>query len=431
MRFLYSIAIVLLSVNIFADEDTYKEAMRSYNAKEFAKAYPAFRELSQESPQSAELNFYLGRSALEIKEYDEALAAFDRVLILNPSHTRTHMELARLYFETRKFELALAELDTVLKENLPRNIREVALAFKTRIDEQIKRHKFGGAFIVGAGYDSNANNDIGRKEFIIPSFNIPIMGNEKASDSNIFSTLVLNHIWDFGDRGGWSLENSFVAYGKINKERSSNNLALFSFNISPTWSGEGYKASFPLTYDRIYLDSKGYLHNISLGTDITYMIDATSALEGRYTHKTGYYDEDDALDSKSDSFAISYKKAFSQNTILFSAYLNYSDTSAIESGRTDVKSDAISYGAEVAKKFQNGIRTSVNYRNISTDYDLTDALFGTKRSDEREEFGMGLRYSISSDTIINTVVTYADNRSNHEPYNYDKVTAIANLILSF
>jgi hypothetical protein len=44
------------------------------------------------------------------------------------------MELARLYFETQQFELAQAELDLVLKENLPDNVRDVAIAFKSRIN---------------------------------------------------------------------------------------------------------------------------------------------------------------------------------------------------------------------------------------------------------------------------------------------------------
>lgn len=431
MKLLYITIALLLSINLFANEQIYKEAQQSYNAKNFQKAYPLFEELSLKSPDNAELNFFLGRCALELKKYDEALTAFDRVLMLNPSHTRTHMELARLYFETQQFELAQTELDTVLKENLPDNVRDVAIAFKTRISEQMKRHTFGGALIVGGGYDSNANNDIGRKEFIIPSFNIPIMGNKEASDSNIFTTLVLNHIYDFGDRKGWTLENSFIAYSKISKEYSNNNLALFSLSMAPTWSEDSYRLSFPVVYDRIFLDKKGYLYNLSSGIKGTYMLDATSAIDGGYIYKRGYYDNDESQDSAGNTLLASYKKAFGTNPIMISINSSYTSTSALNRGRTDIESNGYSYGLEIAKKFTNGIRTSVGYARSSTDYDMVDALFGTKRSDSRNEYELGLGYGISNNLILNTSFSYAKNNSNHDPFNYDKVTALANAILSF
>jgi tetratricopeptide (TPR) repeat protein len=431
MRFSTITIALLLSINLIADEGSYKDAMQSYNAKEFAKAYPVFEELSLKSPENAELNFFLGRSALELKKYDEALTAFDRVLMLNPAHTRTHMELARLYFETDQLELSQGELDLVLKENLPDNVRDVALAFKSRISQQMKRHTFGGAFIAGIGYDSNANNDIGRKEFIIPSFNIPIMGNEKVSDTNLFATFVLNHSYDFGERKGWTLENSLVAYSKLYKEYSKNDISLFSLSMAPTWSEDSYKLSFPLTYDRIFLDDKGYLYNLSSGIRATYMLGATSALEGGYIYKKGYYDEDKTQNSISNMINASYKRAFGEDPILFSLNSSYTLTSDVNSGRTDVESSSWGVGAELAKKFKSGIKTSISYTRSETDYDKVDALFQTNRSDSRNEYELGLGYSVSNTIMINATLSYAKNSSNHDPFNYDKVTALTNAILSF
>jgi hypothetical protein len=161
------------------------------------------------------------------------------------------------------------------------------------------------------------------------------------------------------------------------------------------------------------------------------MIDAASALEGGYAYKRGYYDEDESQDSTSNTFSASYKKAFGANPIMLSINSSYTSTSDINKGRTDIKSNAYSYGAEIAKKFANGIRTSLGYTRSSTDYDMVDALFGTKRSDSRNEYEFGLGYGISSNLMLNSSFTYAKNNSNHDPFNYDKVTAGANVILSF
>lgn len=435
MKLSHITLIALLSVSLYAEgvpaERIYQEAQQSYNTGDFQKAYALFEELSLNTPENAELNFFLGRCALELKMYDQAITAFDRVLILNPSHTRTHMELARLYFETQQFESAKAELDAVLKENIPTNIREVALAFQRKIDESMTRHIFNGALIVGGGYDSNANNDIGHKEFIVPAFNVPITGNDKVSDSNLFATFVLNHNYDFGERKGWTLEDSFVAYTKMNSKQSNNDLSLFSLTMAPTYSENSYKLSFPLTYDRIYLDGKGYMYNLSSTAKASYLLDSSSQVEGGYTYKRGYYDQDRNQDVIANIFFASYKKALGTDPIMLSLTTSYTSNGEVNQGRTDVASTGWSYAAQLAKSFTNGFRTSVGYTYSTTDYDKTDALYGTKRADTRDEYELTLGYSIRDNFMINAIVTYSDNSSNHDPFNYDKITALLNAVYTF
>lgn len=435
MKLSHITLITLLCVNVWAQDvpqqRIYEEAQKSYNTGDFKTAYEMFEELSIANPQNAEYAFFLGRCALELKQYDEATTAFDRVLILNSTHTRTHMELARLHFETGHFEQAQAELDAVLKENIPTNIRDVALAFKTRINELASRHAFNGALILGGGYDSNANNDIGRKEFIIPAFNIPITGNNKVSDSNVFATMVLNHMYDFGERKGWTLENSFVAYDKLNTKESNNNLTLFSLTTAPVWSEGSYRFSFPLSYDRVYLDGKGYLYNLSASLKAGYLIDATSQIEGGYTYKRGYYDSDETQDVVANTLFASYKKAIGEDPIMLSLNTSYTSNTEVNQGRTDVANTGYSYGIELAKSFKNSFRTSVSYTGSSTDYDKTDVLFSKKRADTRDEYECSIGYNIRSNLLINATLTYAKNNSNQDPFTYDKVTAFLNAVYTF
>ena len=410
----------------------YQEAQKSYNAGDFKTAYGFFETLSLENPENPEYNFLLGRSALELKMYDEALTAFDRVLILNSTHTRTRLELARLYFETKQLEQASHELDLVLKENIPQNVRDIATAFKTRIDESKNKHRFSVALIIGWGYDSNANNDIGKKEFIIPSFNIPITGNDKVADSNLFATMILNHTYDFGDKGGWSLENSLVGYNKTNIDLTQNNLNLFSLSTAPVYTYEKYRFSMPLNYDRVYLDGKGYMYNLSATFKGAYLLDETSQLEISYLYKRGYYDEDEGQDVKGNTFFGSYKKAFGEDEpILLSLSTSYSDNTEVNSGRTDVASTGNSYSIELSKSFKNGIRPSLSYTYSTTDFEKVDVLYGTKRSDDRDEYEFGLGYTLKENMLLNASVTYAKNSSNHDPFNYDKVTALLSAIFTF
>jgi len=436
MKPLHISLITLLSVSLFAqntpDKRIYEEAQTFYNQGAFQKAYELFESLSLASPDNAEYNFLLGRSALELKLYDQAVTAFDRVLMLNPSHTRTHLELARLFYETGQLEQASHELDLVLKENIPQNIRDIATAFKTRVDESKSKHRFSVALIVGGGYDDNANNDIGKKEFIIPSFNIPISGNEKVSDSNLFATIVVNHVYDFGDKGGWSLENSLVGYNKLNVDLTNNNLNLFSLSTSPVYTYENYRLSLPLNYDRVYLDGKGYMYNLSASLKGSYLIDATSQVEAGVLHKRGFYDEDDGQDVKGNTLFASYKKAFGEEQpLVLSLSTSYSENAEVNSGRTDVSSTGNSYSIELSQSFKNGLRPSLSYTYSTSDFDKVDVLFGTKRADTRDEYEVGLGYALYDNMLINASVTYAKNHSNHDPFNYDKITALLSAVWSF
>ncbi len=82
----YIVAIALLGIHLYAqDVDTkalYDTAHKAYAKGEFAAAYPLFEQLFEQTPDSAEINFFVGRCALELRHYDEAIAAFDRVLML-------------------------------------------------------------------------------------------------------------------------------------------------------------------------------------------------------------------------------------------------------------------------------------------------------------------------------------------------------------
>ena len=120
----------LLLAGTVPNERVLQEAKKSFEAKEFDKAYGFFDTLSSEMPTSAEVQFYLGLSAMELQKYDEALAAFDRVLMLDPNPTRTKLEIARVYYISGQYEQASVEVKSILTENLPFDVKNNVDAFK-------------------------------------------------------------------------------------------------------------------------------------------------------------------------------------------------------------------------------------------------------------------------------------------------------------
>lgn len=434
MKFSHIAIIALLATQLLAQEPTseelYNSAQEAYAQNDFARAYPLFEQLFDQTPDSTEINFLLGRCALELHQYDIAVAAFDRVLMLNPKHTRTHLELARLYYERQELELAQIELDLVLNDQLPNDVRDSVTTFKRKIDESISPHRFSGAIIVGGGYDSNVNNDIGTKQFTIPALDIPISGNEKKSDGYGFSTFVLGHSYDFGNRGSWSLENSFVTYDKLYSQSSKNNLVLFSLSSAPTWSENKTTVALPITFDRVYIDGKGYLYNVGVGIKSSYLIDQLSQVEGGYSFKKGYY-HDETYDVNAHLLFVNYRHIIGENLFALGLHTSYGINKEVETVRTDVQNKEWKYGLDLSKEFTKDFRSSLGYTHISTNYDYEDAIFLTKRQDDKNQYELSFGYTLQKNLSLGANIMYSNNHSNHNPFEYNKINALASIMWTF
>jgi len=410
-----------------------EEAKGFYDAKAYEEAYYAFGLLVVQTPQSPEYNFLLGHSALETKRYDEALAAFERVLMLDSSHARTRLEMARVYFETGRLELASAELERVLGATLPSNIREVVLAFKARVDGAMEKHRVSGAVVLGVGYDTNINNDIGKREFIIPAFGgLPLEGGAKKSDSFAFATAVLNHSYDMGLRGGWSMEQSGVFYSKLHRHTTENNLALFSLSTAPTFKEGRYTIAFPVGFDKVYIDGKGYMSAPSLGVKGSYLFDPTLQGEGSYILRRSSYSQNKLQDSTSHIFdGVLRKVLVPENPWIIALRAGYTKDDERHSPRTDVEAAKWRYGVELSRVLPYGVQGTLSYLQTQTRYSDTDATFLTKRKDTRDEFGVRLSYAVSKTLSVGLNASYVENSSNHAPFDYDKVTTTASVVWGF
>ena len=360
------------------------------------------------------------------------MAAFDRVLILNPNHTRTKLEIARIYFELKQFEMANTQLDIVLKDKIPKNVRDTIMVFKANIDSQVTKHFFSANLSFGTEYNDNANNDIGNIEFIIPAFNVPVNGNEKKSDTSFYASTSLNHFYDFGEKGGWGIVNTFLAYHKVNSKFEQNDATLLSFSSSPMYSSKQWILRFPLKYDKVFLDDKDYSHSFSASFDSTYLVSSTSSLSGHVNWTRTYNEQNDEQDSQATTFGLSYKQAFGQDSpLVLSLSSNYQISEEIKKDRTDVSGTSWSNTVEISKEIYKDLNLALSYTNTQKDYEDVDVLFGTKRKDNIDRYSLGLTYMWSKTLIFGFSSSYTDNDSNHPTYVYDKTLVNLNVTKVF
>lgn len=410
------------------------DALKAYNGQDYAKAYEIFTMLSESSPENAEFNFYLGRSALELKKYDEAMSAFDRVLMLNPAHTRTRLELARLYFETKQYELAQNELDGVLQEKLPQSVQETVLNFKKKIDEQTEKHTFGGALILGWDYDTNIANDVGQgvTQNLIGLGDLP--GNEKRKSAGLYQILIFNHAYDIEEKGGLAWESNFLAYNKNLTQYSDKDLLLFSIATGPTYTIDTYKFGLAFSYDKIRLESDDYLNTNGIALNMKTIISPTLMLEADISKKRNINVETTSTsDSDSLTYTLGLKQSIGEDPWLLSAYVSFRDDKERDKTSTQygVSLDEWSYKAELSKELIKGLRGSIGYTYKDIFYKEYDTFFGLKRKDTENYYNVGLTYALDEKSSLILNYAYSDHGSNNALNEYTKNVTSLSYMRSF
>lgn len=414
-------------------EVKYEKAILLYNNKQYKEALPLFDILSQKDPDNPELHFYVGRCALELKNYDEAIAAFDRVLMLNPTYTRSYLETARAYYEIKEYELASSQLDIALRDNLPDDVRTRVMQFQAKINSHLKKDYFSGAFSLGIGYDDNANNEIGNVNFNANTIYgiLPLSGNEKSSDTSLSSSLYLNHLYDFGEHGDWSLDTSGVLYGKFNNTFTDNNLALVSIATKPTYTHERYKIAFPLTFTQVYLSGISYSHIFQLGVEGTYLLDKRSNIYGSLAYKKTEYRDNTDLDEKTKVAKLRYRRAFGQNPLFLSLETIYEKTDKVRGTEPNVSNNNWINKITFSREIFHNIIGSINYAYKNKKYEDIYSAFGNKRHDKQDEYGLDFIYKLSTTSSLSSSFNYRKQKSNQAPFTYDKKTVSLNYIKSF
>ena len=428
-------AATLFSSSIEEFKTAYATALKAYNANNFQSAYTQFYALSEQSPENVEINFYLGRSALELKHYDEATVAFDRVLMMNPSHARTKLELARLNFETKQYDAAQALLDEVLKEQLPLNVQENVISMKNAIDEQRKKHTFGGALILAWDYDTNIGNDVGRGITQNLLNFIDLQGNEKRKSAGLSQTLVLNHSYDMGEKGGFMWESNFVAYNKNLTQYSDKDLMLFSLSTGPSYTFDIYKISLLAGYDKVRLESDDYMNISRVSLNLKTILTPDWLLETDITQKRNLHTQsDNTTDSDATVYTLGTRYAINRDDPwVLAAYISYKDENERDKAATQygVSLDEWSYRLELSKEIFKDLRASIGYTYKTTDYKEYDAMFNLKRKDTEDYYSATLAYTLNKQSSLMLGYAYSDHSSNNALNAYSKSVTSLSYIYSF
>lgn len=431
-----ALSLAVIASLSFADTSStfqkqYDEAVHVYNAHDYTKAYTLFNSLWERSPEDAEVNFYLGRSALELKQYDEAGIAFDRVLMINPKHARTRLELARLYFETKQHEAAGRELDSLLGEELPQNVQDMVSTMRQSIKQHQSKHTLRTTLMLALDYDTNIANDVGRGV----TQNVFTSTSDTRKSAGLAQIMVLNHAYDMGEKGSWAWESNFLAYNKTITQYSDRNLLIFSLASGPTYTFDTYKLSFLASYDNVDLGSDPYLGTSGLSINLKKIISPTLMAEADISKKKTIYDIDGSTsDFDSMIYTLGMRTVLGkEDPWLLSTYVSYKDDSERQKNATQygVSKNEWAYKVELSKELVKGLRGSIGYTYKDIGYDEYDSFLLITRNDKENYYHTGLTYALDKQSSLSLNYAYTDHSSNNALGEYTKNVTSLSYIRNF
>lgn len=410
-------------------KSSFDEAIALFNKGEFEKAYKLFNNLYSIKSDDTQVNFYLGRCALELKMYDDAVAAFERVLIVEPNHDRGRLELARAYFEQKEFGSAEAEFDEVLtSNNLPKEVKENILKYKEAINKTKQKHYISGFGSFGIGYDSNINNGIGTKDYTIPSFGLSLTGEAPKEDYYHTEIAGINHIYDMKDiKNGLVWQDNIVLYSQTYRHFIENNARYIGLTSGPAYRTGEYELSLGLTADKLIFGGLDYMYSVGIAPKASYKLSDAWILEGGYTFKEKYYYYNNwNRNSLYQDLSVGARRLFASTGSMLSASLVFSKETerladqADSNTRTDVSNSTKALNISAYHPLIQGLDLTAGFSAKKTAYADTDAAFGANEQDWTYSYNAGLLKSVSKDSFLNLGATYSNNKSNFENKIYQK-----------
>ncbi len=394
--------------------------------------YQALAPLEGDRAGDPEYDYALAIAAIDSGRYGEAIIALQRVLAVQPANSAARAELARAYAMAGDIDTARDQFATVVDDpTLPDPVRQRFTGFVRQFDRQISGggSDFSGFVDARVGHDSNVNAATDLTQVTIPLFAFLGPGNlgpgARAQD---------DEFWEI--TGGFS---GVTAVGRQDRLFASllanhrDNFDVSGFDQSGITGTVGYAhsfanrdtLSFSLQANHFLLDGDGYRTSLGAVGQYTKLLSDGRALtfSGQYSRLD--YDGQPLLDA--DRYAVAV------------GFVTSNLSATLQGGKEETRrtaGDAYSHwfaGANIGAEVPIAQRVAL-VGGVAFDmrrYDAADALFLTKRSDERIDAQIGIKVALTDNLFFQPRATYTRNWSNIPLYDYDRYTVSAGVRFEF
>ena len=368
-------------------------------------------------------DYQLGIAAIDTGRFGDAIIALQRVLAIQPNNSAARAELARAYALAGDIDTARDQFATVVDDpSLPDPVRQRFTGFVRQFDKQIAG---GGSDVSGfvdtsVGYDDNINSATELNSIVIPLFSFlgpGQLGAQAQAQSDEFFDLTA------GVSGVTAISRQdrlfASALGNI-RENFSNE----TFDQAALTGTVGYAHSFASgdvvslsgQVQQFWLGGNGFRTSFGAVAQYTKPLSKGRALTVSAQWNRLDFDGDPLRDADRYAAGVGFVgKRFAVNLT--------GGKEETRRGAGDAQSFAFvgaNAGAEipVAKRLAFVAGAAFDLRR----HDDPDALFLTKREDERLDLQAGLKFAVLDKLFLQPRATYTRNWSNIALFDFDRWT---------
>lgn len=369
-------------------------------------------EVKEADLSESKTHWYWGLCAEALGKDEVAVSAYERVLILEENNIEATIALAKLYSALQMPSLSKVLLKNVQASQLSPSDKNTLAAL---LSESNVLTQFKARVNADLGYDTNVN--------ISPGSNVLNAGGVSSDEKGSAFTQLsvqLSYLHDLEEQEQWYIKTEADIYQKNNFSEHLYDVISGRLSFGPGYKGEGFTLDLPVYYERVnYLD-KDLLQEYGFRPELSFLITKKFILNLNLLYaKQDYLDSSDSLrDNKTLGGGIG--GIYFMGTDYVYARFNYEDIQAensLPSLYTDKSFMDLKMGAYLHYSLVD-LELSYLYRNA--EYDDIAIGKNESRSDDFNEFVIGLGRNLSQHFRLNLNYNHTSNDSNYILAQYDK-----------
>jgi len=385
----------------------------------------------------------LFEEAMQYREDGElfrSIEIFETILNNQPDLNRARLELAVSYHLTRRYDQAKAELTKVLNsDDTPEAVKLSITAYLAQLSGDIKdsTDRSKSSIYLSAGLFTDSNINLGPDSITAKEL-LDTTSAEKSSAGTLF-------LLSFSNRsraskplniGGGAIDFEWLTqgtvYNKGHTEDSDFNLSVLSLSTGPALvNAKSWRAALNFKFDKLFFGNSPYAFYSGINPLFTYSF--SNELEVTFENITTikeYSDTplDNSLKGTSTSWGLDVAKFYTKSSIGIQAGAKYHDNGAETAVQHYTGAELYLGGQMPAWKNARAYLTlssrKYSYKGFET--------AATEKRDETENLlSLGANHNFKSGGLkswtLNAQITYTDNDSNFDAFEYDRSALEVNM----
>jgi len=434
---LLTLALIVPSVSYAADDEVISQARAFVKAGNYKAAYDLLLPLETERSGAVDFDMLLGVSGVEAGENSRGIFALERVLAVEPNNIEARALIAKGYYKAGEAENAKAEFNNVLSQKPNSEITKLIENNMSAIDKATGQKTAFAAYLdVGLGYDNNISSATSASSVNVsiaglPLIELPLSASSQKQSSN-FVTRAAGVSVRMPINKNVSAFGSLTGTGRVNFDESRFDQSSLDYSVGLGFKHNIDNYTIALQGGSFAVDGNTFREAMGISGQWQRNVNDKNQVSIFAQASDLQYPDSSIRDARRYVVGGGWGHTFDGDKAKVTYLSAYAGKENTDDSTFDFLSNDI-YGLRA------GGQMAINYKLVAfaglsyehRKYDEQDPTFLITRKDNQYDFNIGLRYLPGHGFTIKPQLSYIDNHSNNELFEFDRYILSVNVRKDF